>query len=107
LRTTFGKKIIISSALLAFSLGCFAADISAGKGQAGMCAGCHGVNGISPMDMWPNLAGQKTEYLAKQLKAFRSGSRSDPVMAGMAKALSDADIDNLSAYYNSLPAGGK
>lgn len=81
----------------------FAVDIEAGKNKAGMCASCHGSEGISPMDMWPNLAGQKTGYLVKQLRDFRDGSRNDAVMIGMSKALSDSDIENLAAYYNSLP----
>jgi len=52
--------------------------------------------------MWPNLAGQKEQYLAKQIKAFRDGTRQDPMMAPMVKSLSDQDIDNLAAYYSSL-----
>lgn len=46
---------------------------------------------------WP-----KEGYLAKQLKAFRDGTRQDPMMAPMAKPLSDDDIANLAAYFNSL-----
>jgi cytochrome c553 len=38
----------------------------------------------------------------KQLKAFRDGTRSDPMMSPMAKPLSDADIENLAAYFSSL-----
>ena len=49
--------------------------------------------------LWPNLAGQHAAYLAKQMKAFRSGERKDPVMAPMAAGLSDADIDDLAAFY--------
>jgi cytochrome c553 len=52
--------------------------------------------------MWPNLAGQQQGYLVKQLKAFRDGSRSDPMMTPMAKPLTDGDIANLAAWYNSL-----
>lgn len=44
----------------------------------------------------------KKGYLAKQLKAFRDGTRQDPMMAPMAKPLSDDDIANLAAYFNSL-----
>ena len=40
-------------------------------------------------------------YLTKQMKAFRDGRRKDPVMAPMAMALSDTDIEDLSAYYAS------
>lgn len=79
-----------------------AADIAAGQAKAATCAGCHGANGISNNPLWPNLAGQKTAYLVKQMKAFRDGTRKDPMMTPMAKPLSDADIENLAAYFNSL-----
>lgn len=79
-----------------------AGDASAGKAKAGTCAGCHGPAGISNNPLWPNLAGQKEQYLAKQMKAFRDGDRSDPMMSPMAKPLSDEDIANLAAYYSSL-----
>ncbi|NIP72693.1 MAG: cytochrome c [Gammaproteobacteria bacterium] len=79
-----------------------AGDVEAGKAKSGTCAGCHGPAGISNNPLWPNLAGQKEQYLAKQMKAFRDGGRTDPVMSPMAKPLSDEDIANLAAYYSSL-----
>jgi len=79
-----------------------AGDAAAGKAKAAMCAGCHGADGKSMNNMWPNLAGQKAGYIVKQLKDFRSGARNDPMMSGMAKPLSDADIENLAAYFSSL-----
>ncbi len=79
-----------------------AADAAAGKEKAQTCVVCHGAEGISPNELWPNLAGQKAAYLAKQMKAFRDGARTDPMMSPMAKPLTDADIDNLAAYYSSL-----
>ena len=80
----------------------FAGDVAAGKAKSGVCAACHGANGISAVPMYPNLAGQKAAYLAKQLKDFKSGARKDPVMAPMAMGLSDEDIANVSAFYESL-----
>ena len=77
-------------------------DAAAGKAKSASCAGCHGAAGISANPMWPNLAGQKDAYLVKQMKDFRDGKRNDPMMSPMAKPLSDADIDNLAAYYSSL-----
>ena len=68
---------------------------------------CHGANGISQIPMYPNLAGQKEQYLAIQLKAFRAGERKNMVMAPMVAGLSDADIENLAAYYASLDPSGK
>jgi cytochrome c553 len=99
------KKVVLSMAALALA-GSFGAaqagDVAAGKAKSATCAGCHGGNGISMVPMYPNLAGQKEQYLVKQLKAFRDGSRTDPTMSAMAKPLSDADIDNLAAYFASL-----
>ena len=77
-------------------------DAAAGKAKSATCAGCHGAAGVSANPMWPNLAGQKDAYMVKQMKAFRDGKRNDPMMSPMAKPLSDADIDNLAAYYSSL-----
>jgi len=91
---------IVTSALMASSA--FAGDIEAGKAKSMMCAACHGATGISAIPMYPNLAGQKEQYISKQLKDFKSGSRKDPVMSAMAMGLSDADVANLSAYYSSL-----
>ena len=79
-----------------------AGDAAAGKAKAATCAGCHGANGISAVPTYPNLAGQKAAYTVKQLKAFRDGSRKDPTMKAMAKPLSDADMANIAAYYESL-----
>lgn len=91
---------VAATALMASSA--FAGDVAAGKAKSMMCAACHGAAGVSAVPMYPNLAGQKEAYLAKQLKDFKSGSRKDPVMAPMTMGLSDADIANLSAYYSSL-----
>lgn len=83
-----------------------AGDVAAGKAKAAICAACHGANGVSTADMYPNLAGQKEAYLVTQLKAFRDGSRANPIMQPMAKPLSDEDINNLAAYFSSLKCGG-
>jgi cytochrome c553 len=79
-----------------------AGDIAAGQARAALCAACHGANGISANDLWPNLAGQKEAYLIKQMKAFREGVRSDPLMSPMSQPLTDTDIENLAAYFSSL-----
>jgi len=77
-------------------------DIEAGKHKALICQNCHGEQGISDIDLYPNLAGQKQLYLKVQLLNFKNGQRPSAVMAPMASALSDQDIDNLAAYYASL-----
>ncbi len=99
-------KKIISSVLLGlfvFYTGpSIAGDAAAGKAKSATCVACHGPNGISTNDLWPNLAGQKEGYLVAQLKAFRAGERNNPMMAPMAAPLSDADIADLAAYFSSL-----
>ena len=79
-----------------------AADIEAGKAKSAVCAACHGGAGISPTPVWPNLAGQKEQYLIAQMKAFKDGTRQNAQMSPMATGLSDEDMANLAAYYASL-----
>jgi len=80
-----------------------AGDPAAGEQKAAACVGCHGSKGQSNNSQWPNLAGQQANYLLNQLAAFKSGSRGNPMMQGMAANLSDADMANLAAYFSSLP----
>ena len=79
-------------------------DIAGGRTKAVVCVGCHGANGISINPAWPSLTGQKEGYLIAALKAYREGTRKNPVMAGMAKGLSDADVDALAAYFSNARA---
>lgn len=79
-----------------------AGDAAAGKAKSMICSACHGAEGISSNDIWPNLAGQKYGYLVKQIKAFRDGVRIDPTMKPMVSNLSDEDVDNLATYYSGL-----
>jgi cytochrome c553 len=93
---------LIALTMLLLSLTAAAADAAAGKEKAAVCAGCHGPDGISTNPLWPNLAGQHAEYLAKQMREFRDGKREDPLMSPMAQGLTDQDIENLAAYYAGL-----
>lgn len=73
-----------------------------------VCAACHGVNGYSNSPIIPNLAGQQKDYLVNQLQGYRDHSRSDKngvlFMWGMARNLSDTQIQELANYFSSLPA---
>jgi cytochrome c553 len=71
-----------------------------------LCAGCHGPDGISTNPLWPNLAGQKEQYLIKTMKEYRDNIRPDPNMAAYAQTLGDQEIEDLAAYYAELPPGG-
>ncbi len=91
--------LAVATATIILASPVFAGDAAAGKAKSTMCAACHGTNGVSMVPMYPNLAGQKEAYLLKQLQDFKSGKRTDPTMKGMVMALSDADMENLAAYY--------
>ncbi|WP_447988984.1 c-type cytochrome [Achromobacter spanius] len=76
-----------------------------GKPAAGVqaCVACHGQAGITPTGgIFPNLAGLSSEYLAKQLADFRSGTRVQPLMNTVARALTEQEIGQLAAYYGTL-----
>ena len=64
-----------------------------------VCAACHTADGNSITPANPKLAGQHPEYITKQLTEFKSGVRKNPIMAGMAAALSPEDMKNLGAYF--------
>ena len=74
-------------------------DAAAGEAKAGVCAACHGPQGNSTNPDWPKLAGQHANYLLKQLKAFKAGTRKDLLMSSQATNLSDDDMNNLAAYF--------
>lgn len=98
------NKVLLVMVVLMIGLSSqsWAADVAAGKTKSAQCAACHGAAGISPMGIYPNLAGQKEQYLVKQINAFRLGVRKDPTMQAMVGALSDADVVNIAAYYASI-----
>jgi cytochrome c553 len=63
------------------------------------CDRCHGVDGNSTDPRLPALAAQRVDYLEKVLHAYRTGERKSSQMAAMSDALTEADVDNLAAYY--------
>ena len=98
---------VASFALTALSLATSAqaSDRVAGQAKAdAVCAACHGKDGNTPIDpSYPKLAGQHPDFLVRALTDYKTGSRKNAVMSGQAQALSKADIENLAAYYASLP----
>ena len=94
--------LIAATALTASANAIAAGDAAKGKAKAASCGACHGTDGMSKVPTYPNLKGQKAAYLVKQMKAFKSGARKDATMNAMSKPLSNADIDNLAAYYSSM-----
>ena len=70
-----------------------------GQAKSTTCVACHGANGNSANPEWPNISGQHESYILKQLQAFKSGERQDPLMSPIAMTLSEEDMVDLAAYY--------
>jgi cytochrome c553 len=81
-----------------------AGSAEAGKARSVTCGACHGPTGNSVNPAWPNLAGQGAPYILAQLKAFKEGTRSDPLMTSQAMLLSEQDMADLAVYFESQPA---
>ena len=65
-----------------------------------VCSACHAADGNSASPANPVLAGQHADYIVKQLVDFKANKdRKNPVMLGMASALSPQDMRNLGAYF--------
>ena len=79
-----------------------AADLVAAKEKAGLCAGCHGENGISQTENVPSLAGQPDQFIQWQLVFFRSGARKNELMQPIAEQISNEDVRDIGAYFASL-----
>lgn len=78
-------------------------DLEAGKSKSVACQACHGADGNSIDPMYPRIAGQYADYLARALHEYKNGNRKNAIMAGFATTLSDQDILDLSAYFAALP----
>ena len=92
----------LALALAAGGGAAWADAIADGQAKARACAVCHGPLGMAVAPDTPHLAGQPAGYLVQQLRAYRSGARKHEVMSVMAKPLSDADIDALSAWFAAI-----
>lgn len=98
------KIITLGIALLALGLAnsAVAADAAAGETKSAACVACHGADGIATAPLTPSLKGQKEDYLALATKAYRDGQRDNGMMKMFVMKLTDADIEDLAAYYSGL-----
>lgn len=95
---SFGMALVLASApLLA------AGSADNGKSKAAACFACHGADGNAVDPQYPRLAGQYNEYIQQVLHEYKDGRRNNPIMKGFAATLSDQDIQDIAAYYSSLP----
>ncbi len=74
-----------------------------GKTKAAACFACHGTDGNAVDPQYPRLAGQYNAYIQQVLHEYKSGGRDNPIMKGMVSTLSDQDIEDVAAYFSSLP----
>jgi cytochrome c553 len=89
------------------ALSIFAAALAGPAHAAGVedklqaCNACHGQNG-EPVDVnTPIIFGQQTNFLVKQLHDYRAGDRDNPIMAAMAKTLTQEELRPAAAYLTS------
>lgn len=94
--------------MLALVIGFFAqfaqaeGDAENGKILAYTCMGCHGIDGYRnayPSYRVPRLGGQREEYIATALTAYRNGTRPHPTMQAQGSSLDDQQIADLAAYF--------
>lgn len=96
------KKLLLSLTLAASFAGM--ANAQSVEEKTATCTACHGGEGISMIPNWPNLAGQGSNYLYKQIIDIREGRRNIPEMTGMVDHFTDADVREIADYYASKPA---
>lgn len=64
-----------------------------------LCAGCHGIDGNSPVPNFPKLAGQHVEYLFHEMQEYKSRKRDNEMMSPLLQDISEQDMANLAAYF--------
>lgn len=103
-RKSLGSALLLAAATLAAPLAQASGDAAAGKTKSAQCAACHGEDGTSTNeDMYPHLAGQYADYIAKALKDYQTGARQNPIMAPFVQELSDQDRADIAAWFSSQP----
>lgn len=100
-------RSVMALLMLALSQPAFSADPAAGRKLAAQCKTCHGLDGIATIPIAPNLAGESQIYIQNQLKAFRSGKREHEIMTVVARDLTDQQIADLAAWYESIEVTAK
>ena len=100
----FGPVLVLAALMVASLAPAHADEARAKKIIGGSCFLCHGAEGESASEVFPRLAGQNAEYIAKQLENFKSGKRKSSAMANMVTDLSPEDMAALGQFYASRPA---
>ncbi len=85
-------------------------DAAAGAAKAAVCTACHGPGGNALVPAFPNLAGQRADYLYQRLIEFKTADPKSPYYAAspmptQVAGLSEADLRNLAAYFAAQAPG--
>ncbi len=94
------RNHLLSLAIVAVAAPAFAAAEISKPDKAITCAACHGAVGVSATGIYPNIAGQHSNYLEQALKAYRSGSRKNVIMGAQAANLTDDEIKQLAHWFS-------
>ncbi len=80
-------------------------DAKAGEKKIALCIGCHGIVGYQAsfpeIHKVPKISGQNAKFIVSALTAYKKGERKHPTMRGVADALSDQDMADIAAHYES------
>ncbi|MES2683781.1 MAG: cytochrome c [Pseudomonadota bacterium] len=98
------NRILIATLAAVAATAAAAAPEVAKPEKTATCAACHGEAGVSTIGMYPNLAGQYSNYLEHSLKDYRSGARKNAIMGAQAVNLTDAEIKQLARWYAAQPS---
>jgi cytochrome c553 len=86
-----------------------AQDARAGEKKAAMCIGCHGIPGYQAsfpeIHKVPMISGQGAKYIVAALTGYKKGERKHPTMRAIAASLSEQDMADLAAFYETHGAG--
>jgi len=76
------------------------AAVGTAPAKVALCGSCHGKNGVGVTADYPTLAGQHEDYLERALNEYKHGDRKNPIMPNFVAGLTDADIEDIAAYYS-------
>jgi len=100
------RNVLATASLMAVAFAAHAqGDVQAGQKKAEMCIGCHGIpgyqNSFPEIHKVPKISGQSGAYIVASLTAYKKGDRKHPSMRGISGSLSDQDMADLAAFYES------
>ena len=94
-------------ALISLASEALAQDAKEGEKKASMCIGCHGIPGYQAsfpeVHKVPMIAGQGAKYIVNALTEYQKGTRKHPTMKAVAAPLTEKDMADLAAFYETQP----